>query len=137
MTLSGVKDVLLTVIAAASVLTLGAGAISDYGWVTKKTYNQDAASYVQVSAYNQAHATFDASFAAQSRVNTEIAGSLNEIKALLTIVPQIKALIRNRCMGGRGLDPTIDDLKARYRTLTGTEYEEPTCDSPELMATDG
>ncbi len=130
---TGVKDVLLTIVAAASVLTLGTGAISDYGWVTKRSYAADQATYVQQGAYMMHLGESDAAFAAQGIVNTEIAGSLNEIKALLTIVPQIKALIRNRCDGGRGLDRTIDDLKGRYYDLTGTEYEEPACGSPELL----
>jgi hypothetical protein len=132
-TLAGVKDVLLAIIAAGGVLTLGTGALSEYGWVTKKTYTEDAENYVQASVYRSHTASVDSNFAAQSKVNSEISGSLNEIKALLTIVPQLKALIRNRCDGGRGLDRTIDDLKERYRMLTGTEYDEPACSSPELL----
>ncbi len=131
--ITGVKDVLLTLIALGGVATLSAGALSEYGWVTRSSYASDKPTFVTSQVY-AAHVTeSDAAFAAQGRVNQEISGSLNEIKALLTIVPQIKSLIRNRCDGGRGLDRTIDDLKNRYFMLTSTEYEEPACGSPELL----
>ena len=129
----GVKDVLLTIIAAGAVVTLSTGAWSDFGWVNKKTYATEQATYVHAVDYGQHVTDSDAAFAAQAKVNEEISGSLNEIKALLTIVPQLKALIRNRCDGGRGLDQTIEELKRRYFMLTGTQYDEPACGSAELL----
>lgn len=120
---------LLTIIAAGSVLTLATGSWSDWGWISRS----ETATFAKAAEYSAHVAASDNAFAAQKRMNEEISGSLNEIKALLTIVPQIKNLIRNRCDGGRGLDLTIEELKDRYRDLTGTEYREPSCGSPELL----
>lgn len=127
-----VLQVLQTVIAATAVITIGTGAISDYGWVTKRTYVDDQTKTVAIADYTKHVKETDAAFAAQDKQNAAISGSLNEIKALLTVVPQLKALIRIKCSGGRGLDATIDDLKVRYRSLTGAEYQVPVCGSPDL-----
>lgn len=126
-TVAGAKDVLLTIIAAGGVFTLGTGALTDYGWVTQRTYNDDKAGFVRVDDFNARANAVDSNFAAQSKVNTEISGSLNEIKALISIVPKIESLLRNRCAGGRGLDETISDLKDQYLRLTGKVYLEPSC----------
>jgi len=126
------KDVALLIIAIGSVFTLATGAWSDIGWVTKGAYSQDQLEYVKQTQYLAFVTDTSGDLAAQEKVNQEISGSLNEIKALLTIVPQLKALIRNRCDGGRGLDATIDGLKRQYREMTGAEYDEPACGSTEL-----
>ncbi len=52
---------------------------------------------------------------------------LDRIDANTRIVPRLRDLIRARCMGAVGLQPTIDELKAQYEDLTGDEYDEPTC----------
>lgn len=116
------------------ILTLSTGAWSRWGWVTKEAYGQDVVKLVSSDTYEDYVRSAENNFTAQDALNREITGSLNEIKALLTIVPQLKGLIRNRCGGGKGLEATINDLKQRYRELTGSRYEEPACDSPDLLS---
>jgi hypothetical protein len=127
-----IKDMALLIIAVAGVATLSTGAWSDVGWVTKGTYALDKLTYVTQPQYLDFVTDTSGELAVQEKINEQINAGLSEIKALLTIVPQLKALIRIRCDGGRGLDATIDGLKRQYREMTGSEYVEPECGSPEL-----
>lgn len=115
------------------VATITTGAWTKYGWVTQDAYVNDTAKYALIAEYRTYVAASDSNFATQAQLNKEVAGSLNEIKALLKLVPQLKALIRNRCNGVRDLQDTINGLKYEYRTLTGIDYQEPACASPELI----
>lgn len=126
------KDMALLIIAIGGVLTLSTGAWSEHGWVSKSQYKTDVASFVTRAEFDTRSTATATQFTAQTSTNREVSASLNEIKALIAVVPQLKALIRNRCGGGRGLNDTIEGLKRQYRELTGTEYREPSCGSPEL-----
>lgn len=131
--LEKVKTMMSLIAPMLLLVTFSTGQWTRWGWVTKQDYENDVTKYALISEYRAHVISSTNEFAAQEARNKEISGGLNEIKALLKVVPQLKALIRNRCNGVRELQDTIDALKREYRTLTGTEYQEPACNSPELL----
>ena len=59
---------------------------------------------------------------------TSVADELKRIRAYTEVVPELRDLLKLRCMGTQNLDTTIDRLKREFRELTGEDYIEPSCE---------
>lgn len=132
MSLKGFSLVMGILVAAATLIGISNQMWSSLGWVTHSQYEADRKNYVTVQRFEEHVGEFNRNVSDQKALNDRSQQTLNEILAQVKIVPQLKALIRSRCMGSIGLDITIEDLKRQFLQLTGRAYEEPTCNDPTI-----
>jgi hypothetical protein len=128
-----------TVVALGATVTYSVNVYTMYGWVTKQEFAQaeraDALLYESHVDYLQDKITRDQRNDRQDAEIKAAEGRSNEILAFVKVVPQLKVMLRIRCQGNSGVQPTIDELHRQFRDLTGRDYLEPHCSDPELRPT--
>ena len=137
--ISVVSLIATMVVALGGATTYLINTWTSYGWVTKGefalTVKEDGNRYLGRAEYLTDKVARDTRNDKQDEQIENGRKTANEILAFVKIVPQLKTLIKIRCMGNRGVQPTIDSLKQQFRDLTGQAYEEPSCNDPEIKGT--
>ena len=111
-----------------SVSVAGGYVVNDftnYGWVTRSTFDSTVLHLVTHDEFEARNEAQDATIQANGEVQ-------NQILAEVQYAPQLRVLIKIRCMGSTRVQPTIEKLEADYEKLAGHKYEEPSCDDPQL-----
>jgi hypothetical protein len=128
-----------TVVTLGAAVTWGVNAYTEWGWVTRKEYiateKTDGEQYEARADYLFDRKVRDERTDRQDAQIQAAQSTASEILAYVKVVPQIKVLIKIRCMGNPDVQNTIEGLKDQYFALTKQRYVEPKCDDPEIRAT--
>jgi hypothetical protein len=119
---TSVAILILTVLGAVNVTTV----VQTVRFVDGLATKQDV-SAAALAERNYAASELE-SHTAQATENFDgIKDELKRVRAFTEIVPELRDLLKLKCMGTPNLDITIDRLKREYRELTKETFIEPPC----------